>query len=119
MPISIDAHAEKREGIAGSNPASNSEGGRSSGMGALKRACRCNFNGVWDFRCDRILWKSTVEPEPDLEDEESEVPYPKTRTRVGQFLANIKMRYRKGSYSSCTSSELSNHDHAPPSPLER
>jgi len=57
-----------------------------------------------------------VEPEPDLEDEGSGVPYPKTRTRVGQFLANIKMRYRKGSYSSCTSSELSNHDHALPVP---
>ena len=74
------------------------------------------YNGVWDLRCDRILWKSTVEPEPDPEDDGSEVPHPKTRTRVGRFFANFKMRYRKGSYSSCTSSELSNHGHAPPVP---
>ena len=74
------------------------------------------YNGVFDLRCDRILWKSTVEPEPDPEDEGSEVPHPKTRTRVGRFFANFKMRYRKGSYSSCTSSEPSNHGHAPPVP---
>ena len=72
--------------------------------------------GTWDLRCDRILWKSTVEPQPDPEDGESEAPHPKARTRVGQFLANFKMRYRKGSYSSCTSSELSNHGHAPSVP---
>ena len=73
-------------------------------------------DAVRDLRCDRILWKSTVEPEPDPEDGGSEVPHPKTRTRVGQFFANFKMRYRKGSYSSCTSSELSNHGHDPPVP---
>jgi len=73
-------------------------------------------DGVWGLRCDRILWKSTVEPEPDHEGDESEVPHPKARTRVGKFFANFKMRYRKGSYSSCTSSELSNHGHAPSVP---
>jgi len=74
------------------------------------------YNGVWDLRCDRILWKSTIEPEPEPDDDGSEVPHPKTRTRVGQLIANFKIRYRKGSSSSCTSSELSNHDHAPPVP---
>ncbi|KAL1745715.1 hypothetical protein HDZ31DRAFT_62809 [Schizophyllum fasciatum] len=49
--------------------------------------------------CDRILWKSTVLPDP--EDEEPE--YTSRRTRVGQFLANafrFSSRSRRGSVSS-------------------
>jgi hypothetical protein len=68
------------------------------------------------LRCDRILWKSTVEPDPDSEDDESEAPHPKARTRVGQFFASFKMRYRKGSYGPRTSPEVSNHGHVPPVP---
>jgi hypothetical protein len=68
-------------------------------------------HGVCGLRCDRILWKSTVEPDPDPEEDESEGVHPKPRTRVGQFFANFKMRYRKGSYGSCASPEISNHGH--------
>jgi len=75
-------------------------------------------DGVRALRCDRILWKSTVESDPDSDDAESEAPHPKARTRVSRFFANIKlqMRYRRGSYSSSTSSEVSNHGHAPSVP---
>ncbi|TRM64965.1 hypothetical protein BD626DRAFT_400217 [Schizophyllum amplum] len=52
--------------------------------------------------CDRILWKSTVVPDPDPEDEEPE--YTSRRTRVGQFFANafrpFSSRSRRGSVSS-------------------
>ena len=68
------------------------------------------------LRCDRILWKSTVEPDPDSDDDESEALHPKAKTRVGQFFANFKMRYRKSSHSSSTSSEAPNYDHAPSVP---
>ena len=73
-------------------------------------------HGVCILRCDRILWKSTIEPEPDSDCDESEVTHPKARTRVGQFFANFKMRYRKGSYSSSTSSDISNYGHNPSVP---
>ena len=71
-------------------------------------------NGVCALRCDRILWKSTVEPDPGSDYDESEALHPKARTRVGQFFANIKMRYRKGSHSSSTSSEVSTPSHSVP-----
>jgi len=70
-------------------------------------------SGICPIRCDRILWKSTVEPDPNSENDESEAYHPKARTRVGQFFANFRMRYRKTSYSSSTSSEVSSHGHAP------
>ncbi|KAI5823039.1 DNase I-like protein [Schizophyllum commune Tattone D] len=50
--------------------------------------------------CDRILWKSTVLPDPDPEEEPE---YTSRRTRVGQFLANafrFSSRSRRGSVSS-------------------
>jgi len=73
-------------------------------------------DGICILRCDRILWKSTIEPDPDSDCDESEVTHLKAKTRVGQFFANFKMRYRKGSYSSSTSSEVSNYVHTPPVP---
>ena len=74
--------------------------------------------GVCALRCDRILWKSTVEPGPDSDYDESEAPHPKPRTRVGQFFASIRMRYRKCSHSSSTSSGVSTSSHsAPGSPM--
>jgi hypothetical protein len=43
------------------------------------------------LRCDRILWKSTVEPGPDSDDDESEAPlHPKAKTRVGRFFAKLE-----------------------------
>lgn len=69
---------------------------------------------IYTLRCDRILWKSTVEPNSDSDDDESEAPHPKARTRVGQFFANFRMRYRKGSCNSPTSLEVSSYGHAPP-----
>jgi hypothetical protein len=64
------------------------------------------------LRCDRILWKSTVEPCPDSDDDESVAPlHPKAKTRVGRFFASF-MRYRKSSSSSSTS-EISNYGHPP------
>ena len=71
-------------------------------------------DGLCTTRCDRILWKSTVEPDPDSDDDESEtILHPKGRTRVGQFFANF-MRYRKSSYSSSTSLDFSSYGYAPP-----
>lgn len=69
---------------------------------------------VCALRCDRILWKSTVEPDPDSDDDKSDAPHPKARTRVGQFFAKFKMRHRKRSYNSPTSSEVSSYGHTPP-----
>ena len=59
------------------------------------------------FRCDRILWKSTVEPGPEPDHDEPGALHPKAKTRVGQLLASF-MRYRKGS---STSPEVSNYAH--------
>jgi len=70
--------------------------------------------GVCALRCNRILWKSTVEPGPDSDYNESEAPHPKSRTCVGQFFANIRMWYRKCSHSSSTSSEVSTPSHSVP-----
>lgn len=65
---------------------------------------------VCALRCDRILWKSTVEPGPDSDYDEPEVLHPKAKTRLGQFFASF-MRYRKSSHSSSTSSEVSIYGH--------
>ena len=73
-------------------------------------------DGSCVLRCDRILWKSTVEPDPGSDYDEPEALRPKPRTRVGRFFANIKMRYRKGSHSSFTSSEVSTPSHPVPGP---
>ncbi|KAJ7674178.1 hypothetical protein B0H17DRAFT_1082439 [Mycena rosella] len=58
--------------------------------------------------CDRVLWKSTVQPDPEPEDDEpSDVSVSRPRTRMGQFFANafrpLSGRARRGSYSSFTS----------------
>ncbi|KAJ7773047.1 inositol polyphosphate phosphatase [Mycena metata] len=56
--------------------------------------------------CDRVLWKTTVQPEPESEDEEPfDFPTSRPRTRVGQFFANAfrPLRARRNSYSSFTS----------------
>lgn len=58
--------------------------------------------------CDRVLWKSTVQPDPEPEEEELfDVSVSRPRTRVGQFFANafrpLTGRARRGSYSSFTS----------------
>lgn len=71
--------------------------------------------GVYALRCDRILWKSTVESDA-YSDDESEALHSRARTRVGQFFTNFKMRYRKGSCSLSTSSEVLNYGHAPSVP---
>lgn len=59
-------------------------------------------------RCDRILWKSTVQPNPDPE--ELLDPY-RPRTRMGQFFVNafrpLSHRGRRESLSSLNSSEVS------------
>jgi hypothetical protein len=59
-------------------------------------------------RCDRILWKSTIHPDPNME-ELAELRKP--RTRVGQFFVNalrpLTYRVRRGSTSSLSSGELS------------
>jgi len=93
-------------------------GASPAGKWRLDTFAAATHDGVCALRCDRILWKSTVEPDPDSDDAESEAPRPKARTRVGQFFANFKlqMRYRRSSYSSSTSSEVSNHGHAPSLP---
>lgn len=57
------------------------------------------------LRCDRILWKSTVEPHSGV---------PGVRTRVSQFFGTWR-RHRKGSHSSPTSLESSDYGHSPPS----
>ncbi|KAJ6544832.1 inositol polyphosphate phosphatase [Mycena vulgaris] len=58
--------------------------------------------------CDRVLWKSTVQPDPEPEEDESSDPsVSRPRTRMGQFFANafrpLSGRARRGSYSSFTS----------------
>ncbi|KAJ7475671.1 inositol polyphosphate phosphatase [Mycena latifolia] len=58
--------------------------------------------------CDRVLWKSTVEPDPEPEEDEPfDVLVSRPRTRMGQFFANafrpLSGRTRRGSYSSFTS----------------
>ncbi|KAG7089700.1 hypothetical protein E1B28_011355 [Marasmius oreades] len=55
--------------------------------------------------CDRILWKSTVEPDPEPEVDDTDSHY-RPRTRVGQFLANAfrphSTRSRRSSVASVT-----------------
>ncbi|KAJ7637593.1 inositol polyphosphate phosphatase [Mycena polygramma] len=59
--------------------------------------------------CDRVLWKSTIQIEPESEEDESlDVPVSRPRTRMGQFFANAFRplaagRQRRASYSSFTS----------------
>jgi len=59
-------------------------------------------------RCDRILWKSTVHPDPGPKEL---VELYRPRTRVGQFFVNalrpLTYRSRRGSMSSVSSQELS------------
>ena len=59
-------------------------------------------------RCDRILWKSTVHPDPSPEEL---VEIYKSRTRVGQFFVNalrpLTYRGQRESTSSVSSGELS------------
>ncbi|KAF9466458.1 Endonuclease/exonuclease/phosphatase [Collybia nuda] len=56
--------------------------------------------------CDRILWKSTVIPDPEPEEEEAFEPLQRPRNRVGQFFANalsfrpLSARARKDSIAS-------------------
>ncbi|KAJ6607363.1 Endonuclease/exonuclease/phosphatase [Mycena sp. CBHHK59/15] len=81
--------------------------------------------------CDRVLWKSTVQPDPEPEEEDmSDLQLSRPRTRVGQFFANafrpLSARARRGSYSSFTSAasattdttdaDLPRTDSSPPSP---
>ncbi|KAF9267628.1 DNase I-like protein [Marasmius fiardii PR-910] len=60
--------------------------------------------------CDRILWKSTVEPDPDPEVDDSESHF-RPRNRVGQFLANafrpLSSRSRRSSVASVATSGAS------------
>ncbi|KAJ3972713.1 inositol polyphosphate phosphatase [Lentinula raphanica] len=75
--------------------------------------------------CDRILFKSTVQPEPEIGVEEFENSG-RPRTKMGQFLANafrpLSARSRRESYSSLSSlghsvaSSVSNHNSATPTP---
>jgi len=89
-----------------------------AGQWKLPMSLTMAHGGVCALRCDRILWKSTVEPGPDSDYDESEAPHPKSTTCVGQFFANIRMRYRKCSHSSSTSSEVSTPSHSiPGSPM--
>ncbi|KAF8207552.1 hypothetical protein K438DRAFT_1815204 [Mycena galopus ATCC 62051] len=59
--------------------------------------------------CDRVLWKTTIQVEPESEEEEPiEFAIPRAaRTRMGQFFANafrpLAGRARRGSYSSFAS----------------
>ncbi|KAI0073684.1 hypothetical protein K474DRAFT_1666322 [Panus rudis PR-1116 ss-1] len=76
--------------------------------------------------CDRILWKSTIVPEPESEEEEDEpppIPPPvPPRTRMGQFFHALRPLSSRGrrdsqfSVSSITSPEASDaeDDHRPP-----
>ena len=61
----------------------------------------------WDGRCDRILWKSSVKPRLDDEDEDPA----QHRTQFGQLFVNawrtIASRSRRGSTTSSRSTELS------------
>ncbi|KDQ14339.1 hypothetical protein BOTBODRAFT_32806 [Botryobasidium botryosum FD-172 SS1] len=73
--------------------------------------------------CDRILWKTTIEPEPDSEPEEAEHPR-SPRNRVGTLIHALRTRssrLRKDSIQSSITSEShgSNaplHDPRPASP---
>lgn len=53
-------------------------------------------------RCDRILFKSTVEPDPEEDAEELPEHFARPRNRLGLFIANA-FRLRRESYSSMTS----------------
>ncbi|KAJ3867038.1 inositol polyphosphate phosphatase [Lentinula novae-zelandiae] len=75
--------------------------------------------------CDRILFKSTVPPNPEVEADVAENSV-RTRTKMGQFFANafrpLSARSRRESYSSLSSlvhsvaSSVSNHNSATPTP---
>ncbi|THV03175.1 DNase I-like protein [Dendrothele bispora CBS 962.96] len=80
--------------------------------------------------CDRILWKSTVEPGPEEEEDDQTDTHSRHRTRVGQFFANafrpLSARSRRESYNSTSSyitsaasssiSATPNKESPPPSP---
>ncbi|KAJ7903712.1 inositol polyphosphate phosphatase [Mycena olivaceomarginata] len=87
--------------------------------------------GVYDSWCDRVLWKTTIQVEPESEDEEPmEFAVPRgPRARMGQFFANafrpLAGRARRNSYSSfasavsvatSTDAETSVTDSSPSSP---
>jgi hypothetical protein len=63
-----------------------------------------------ESRCDRILWKSTVDPDPEIEEDYHDT-HIRPRTRVGQFFANafrpLSARVRKDSHSSMSSIDIS------------
>jgi hypothetical protein len=91
-----------------------------------------NFAISNSVRCDRVLWKSTVQPDPESEDDEPLDHSSRPRTRIGHFFANafrpLSGRARRGSYSSFTSAAsvatssatteaaVSVADSSPPSP---
>ncbi|KAL0954741.1 hypothetical protein HGRIS_003693 [Hohenbuehelia grisea] len=62
--------------------------------------------------CDRILWKSTVKPEPYTEEEEGELVASRPRTRVGQLFFNAFRPFQcRESISSIASSSSSRQSH--------
>ncbi|KAJ4479976.1 inositol polyphosphate phosphatase [Lentinula aciculospora] len=75
--------------------------------------------------CDRILFKSTVQPDLEVGTDEPD-NHVRTRTKMGQFLVNafrpLSARSRRESYSSLSSlvhsvaSSVSNHNSATPIP---
>ncbi|KAJ6577235.1 Endonuclease/exonuclease/phosphatase [Mycena capillaripes] len=55
--------------------------------------------------CDRVLWKTTIQIEPESEDDEPvDFAVSRPRNKMSQFFANaFRQRPRRGSYSSFTS----------------
>ncbi|OCH90353.1 DNase I-like protein [Obba rivulosa] len=67
--------------------------------------------------CDRILWKTTLEPDSDCDDEQDHPSALLPRTRIGQLLHALRplsLRSRRDSSASATSSIYTNLSHVAP-----
>ena len=80
---------------------------------------------ITDYRCDRILWKTTIVVPPDAEDIESPDFQPRPRSRVGQFFVNAfrppsaRATQDNNTPWSPDSGNKTSTDRFPPTPLDR
>lgn len=89
----------------------------------IKKNQRASAQLIIDYRCDRILWKTTIiPPDPVAEDMESPEFQPRPRSRVGQFFVNAfrppSARAVQDNYSPW-SSDSRDKTSLPPTPLGR